>query len=667
MSSLYRACDIQLALDEDGQPCPVVYVDKVDVDKGEIHLVKELTYEGIMARRVIFHGVTLLDAIDEGPSATTPSNELTKLRLQLLTERAQIHIQRQVTFTSSGTLFDDITSTVVDQDFLNEHSSGKFSEDEKFALLLNLSDPRAWGVDDMSDVLKCPDYRIVEPEDIVLGVPAVEPVVQAAASPPGSPCPPIDAPPTIAQAGDTSSALIPTGPTRGTKRATPEDVSDALKGPWKYPRFDFDHLRPRPVNEESTAATDGSENGEFDWYNDDPPSGNPYEPCVWVETQTKEFAPQTVKRRVQIGSLFAEPFELTMKNLSCNPTGRPLPEMRSVDEWARKRGWKPTTAPFPHQSSYVKPYTGPNWYFDRPGNEVSAGACSWMNPGVKRSTPDDEEENESERPPKRQREVPTATTAQQDAQRAPPATTRRSPRPVAGPHRRHMPVGWKGPAAPSSASSAASARNNSSAASTSGSISPASTHAPPSAGPSNSARSSSSSSNSTDSTTRSTASASSGPSNPTTSASPTPKSISSSTFTPIDAAAEFLGSNLYFPPAIRRLITPPTDPGHVNLGLDDPRSGTCSICGRHMRHGLGDLSRHILSHIRWPSDGADERGGLWRCNGCTRGFSRVDSLERHCVKYRHSGQVGPQCRDEMLVKTPSGTWQLVHFEVLDDD
>ncbi|KAL1745348.1 hypothetical protein HDZ31DRAFT_73586 [Schizophyllum fasciatum] len=133
------------------------------------------------------------------------------------------------------------------------------------------------------------------------------------------------------------------------------------------------------------------------------------------------------------------------------------------------------------------------------------------------------------------------------------------------------------------------------------------------------------------------------------------------TFTPLDAASKYLGSNVSFPDPIRRLITPPSAPGHVNIGLDDHRSSRCSICGKFCPHGLGDLSRHVLTHIRFGAAGDVGVAKLWRC-GCGKELAREDSLKRHRKLLSHSGggQVAVQS-DTMLVQTPQGSWASVNL------
>lgn len=126
-------------------------------------------------------------------------------------------------------------------------------------------------------------------------------------------------------------------------------------------------------------------------------------------------------------------------------------------------------------------------------------------------------------------------------------------------------------------------------------------------------------------------------------------------FKPIDAAAAIIGSNCKFPSAVRRLITPVDAPNHINLGLDGARPGAkkpaCSICGLQTT-GTGNLSRHVLTHIRWLSDGTGdmERGGLWRCDheACELGYARKDSLKRHLETQRdHTGSLEAQCQPEV--------------------
>ncbi|TRM70329.1 hypothetical protein BD626DRAFT_533633 [Schizophyllum amplum] len=154
---------------------------------------------------------------------------------------------------------------------------------------------------------------------------------------------------------------------------------------------------------------------------------------------------------------------------------------------------------------------------------------------------------------------------------------------------------------------------------------------------------------------------------------PSPDAIPGLDPTPATAAVPaepLLGSDLDLPPAIQRRIRAPGMRGHVNLGTDNsPHYGACSICNEKT-YGAADISRHILKHFRWASDGCKpggSNGGLFHCAQCGRGFSGVERLRSHFKKFGHTGDVKPVCRKEMLVQTPGWGWMHVNFEIHADD
>ena len=114
-----------------------------------------------------------------------------------------------------------------------------------------------------------------------------------------------------------------------------------------------------------------------------------------------------------------------------------------------------------------------------------------------------------------------------------------------------------------------------------------------------------------------------------------------SNFTPKDAVAEYLGTNAWLPSSVRRLVTPPHAPGHVNLGLDNAYykcpPPACSVCNKQKRN-TGDLTRHILSHIVW----GDKR--VNQCRSCPVSYARKDALTRH-LRHNpgHRGQYDALC------------------------
>ena len=100
MSSLFLPRDSVPIRNDDGSLAKV-YVADVDVDSGEILVSSNPTTTSIMARQVMFHKTYLLEVIEENVADIGPTCELLRLRLQLLTERAKAHIQRQSSYASA--------------------------------------------------------------------------------------------------------------------------------------------------------------------------------------------------------------------------------------------------------------------------------------------------------------------------------------------------------------------------------------------------------------------------------------------------------------------------------------------------------------------------------------------------------------------------------------
>ncbi|KAI4517421.1 hypothetical protein K525DRAFT_367850, partial [Schizophyllum commune Loenen D] len=100
MSSLFLPRDSVPKRNDDGS-LAVVYVADVDVDAGKILVIPNPTTTSIMARQVMFHKTYLLELIEENVADIGPTCEILRLRLQILTERAKAHIQRQSSYASA--------------------------------------------------------------------------------------------------------------------------------------------------------------------------------------------------------------------------------------------------------------------------------------------------------------------------------------------------------------------------------------------------------------------------------------------------------------------------------------------------------------------------------------------------------------------------------------
>ncbi|KAI4516990.1 hypothetical protein K525DRAFT_274048, partial [Schizophyllum commune Loenen D] len=100
MSSLFLPRDSVPKRNDDGS-LATVYVADVDVDAGEILVSPNPTTTSIMARQVMFHKNYILEVIEDNHADIGPTCELLRLRLQLLTERAKAHIQRQSSYASA--------------------------------------------------------------------------------------------------------------------------------------------------------------------------------------------------------------------------------------------------------------------------------------------------------------------------------------------------------------------------------------------------------------------------------------------------------------------------------------------------------------------------------------------------------------------------------------
>ncbi|KAI5889032.1 uncharacterized protein SCHCODRAFT_02750661 [Schizophyllum commune H4-8] len=215
MSGFFLQNDSEPDFNEDGSPV-TVFVDDVDIGKGEVYLAPRLSPSSIMARSVIFHNHRLLELIDE--KGLSPACEILMLRLQQLTDRAKAHIQRQLTYASNCKLYLDALNSgdaVTTQDIFNgrildEHTSAMC------ACFLTMSDPHAWGVESMADIMKPIDYRIVYPE-----VPAAPTTA-----------------PTVIAPDATGSASLSCPTSRGSKRSASGKPSAAAHSHRKRSHFD---------------------------------------------------------------------------------------------------------------------------------------------------------------------------------------------------------------------------------------------------------------------------------------------------------------------------------------------------------------------------------------------------------------------------------------------
>ncbi|KAL1701250.1 hypothetical protein EV121DRAFT_282760 [Schizophyllum commune] len=150
MSSLFLPRDSVPKRNVDGS-LAVVYVADVDVDAGEILVSPNPTTPSVMARQVMFHKTYLLKVIEENVADISPTCELLRLRLQLLTERAKAHIQRQSSYASAHAAYVSALNGSYTNG-LNILDQREFDDESK---------PHAWGVESMTDIMKPINYHVV--------------------------------------------------------------------------------------------------------------------------------------------------------------------------------------------------------------------------------------------------------------------------------------------------------------------------------------------------------------------------------------------------------------------------------------------------------------------------------------------------------------------------
>ncbi|KAL1700269.1 hypothetical protein EV121DRAFT_214509 [Schizophyllum commune] len=603
MSSLFLPRDSVSKRNDDGS-LATVYVADVDVDSGEILVVPNPITTSIMARQVMFHKTHLLDVIEENTADISPACELLRLRLQILTERAKAHIQRQSSYASAHEAYVSALSSSYAYG-LNILDQRDFDDESK---------PHAWGVECMTDIIKPINYHVVF-------APAIATTATTTT--------------TTASTSETSSAAsVAASPSRGTKRAASDAPSASVYSLPKRARLASDlstsndgnlpHRTTTYAAYYSDPSTKAKKRSRSDSDEEDRAAdadGN--DRAAYADEDVR--AP---KRARELSATVLTPLPLDDDDFSDadaegeedeDYTPAITPEVALAHDAARP--------------SFVAPWT------NRESNPV-AGCGPRATQGLKtlclpiachtalpRQADVDEPLSDTE---DLAADDPASDDDDSGSIYEPPS---RSPTPM-----------------PSRSSRRLRSRN-----------------AKPYDRPSTTTkpRPSTKKFKSRASTSRSTSSRASS-----SSSSSTPKRK----FKPIDAAAAIIGSNCKFPAAVRRLITPVDAPNHINLGLDNARPGAkkpaCSICG-HATTGTGNLSRHVLTHIRWLSDGTGdmERGGLWRCDheDCELGYARKDSLKRHLETQRdHTGSLEAQCQPEMLVGYGEH-WQIVKFDVRADD
>ncbi|KAL1749885.1 hypothetical protein FB107DRAFT_252506 [Schizophyllum commune] len=150
MSSLFLPSDSVPNRNDDGSLAKV-YVADVDVDSGEIFVIPNPTNTSIMARQVIFYKTHLLEVIEENTVDIGPTCELLRLRLQILTERAKAHIQRQSSYASAHAAYVSALNGSYAYG-LNILDQREFDDESK---------PHAWGVECMTDIMKPINYHVV--------------------------------------------------------------------------------------------------------------------------------------------------------------------------------------------------------------------------------------------------------------------------------------------------------------------------------------------------------------------------------------------------------------------------------------------------------------------------------------------------------------------------
>ncbi|KAL1749891.1 hypothetical protein FB107DRAFT_224790 [Schizophyllum commune] len=582
MSSLFLTPDLVPNRNDDGS-LAVVYVADVDVDAGEILVSPNPTTPSIMARQVMFNNSYLLEVIEENVADIGPACEILRLRLQLLTERAKAHIQRQLSYASAHAAYVSALNGSYTNG-LNILDQRDFDDESK---------PHAWGVECMTDIMKPINYHVVF-------APATTTTT------------------TTATTSETSAAAsVAASLARGTKRAASDAPSASADSLSKRARLDSDLSTSSDGNLPHLTAS-------YTTYYSDPSTkakkrsrSDPDEEDRAADADEDVRAP---KRAHELSETVLTPLSLDDDDVSdADAEGEDDEDYTPAitPEVARPVPATPSTTHESHSVAGCGPRATQS--LKRPCLPMACHTALPRLADVGEPLSDTEDLAADD---------PASDDDDSVSVYEPPS---RSPTPV-----------------PSRSSRRLRSRNAKPY------DRPSTTTKPPA---------STKKSRSRTSTSRSTSSRAS-------SCSSTPKRK----FKPIDAAAAIIGSNCKFPTAVRRLITPVDAPGHINLGLDNARPGAkkpaCSICGHHTT-GTGNLSRHVLTHIRWLSDGTGdiERGGLWRCDheDCELGYARKDSLKRHLETQRdHTGSLEAQCQPEMLVGYGE-CWQIVKFDVRADD
>ncbi|KAL1675958.1 hypothetical protein EV122DRAFT_253585 [Schizophyllum commune] len=580
MSSLFLPRDSVPKRNDDGS-LATVYVADVDVDAGKILVMPNHTPTSIMARPVMFHNNYLLEVIEENAADIGPACEILRLRLQILTERAKAHIQRQSSYASAHAAYVSALNGSYAYG-LNILDQRDFDDESK---------PHAWGVECMTDIMKPINYHVVF-------APATTTT-------------------TTTTSENFSAAPVASSLSRGTKRAASDEPSASADSLSKRARLDSDlpgsndgnlpHLTTTHTTYYSDPSTKAKKRSRSDSDEEDRTSKRARESSDTTPPLSATILIPLPLDDDDLSDADAEGEEDEDYTHAITPeVTRPIPAVPSTTHKSH-----PVAGCGPRATQGLKRLCLPM-------------ACHTALP---RHADVDEPLADAEDLPAD--DEPASDDDDSVSVYEPPS---RSPTPL-----------------PSRSSRRLRSRN-----------------AKPYDRPSTTTkpRASTKKSKSRTSTSRSTSSRASS------SSSSTPKRK----FKPIDAAAAIIGSNCKFPTAVRRLITPADAPNHINLGLDNARPGAkkpaCSICG-HQTTGTGNLSRHVLTHIRWLADGTGdmERGGLWRCDheDCELGYARKDSLKRHLETQRdHTGSLEAQCQPEMLVGYGEH-WQIVKFDVRADD
>ncbi|KAL1693153.1 hypothetical protein GGG16DRAFT_111379 [Schizophyllum commune] len=558
MSSLFPKNDSMPVLNEDGS-LAMVYVVDVDLGTGEVSLAPQFSSSSIMARSVTFHTHRLLEPIIE--NGLGPTCEILVLRLKLLTERAKAHIQRQLTYASNCKLYldalnsgDAVTSQdILDGRVLDEHANAMC------ACFLTISDPHAWGVESMSDIMKPIDYRIVHPET--------------------------SASTTIASEASSSAALR-RRISRGIKHPASSGPSFAANSHRK--RSHFDSISYAIVDAGSAHLSTAYATYYFD-------PDTKHKKRARSDTDDDDRAS---KRQRELSDAVSTPF-------SCDD------DLSDADaDGEEDDGYSLALTP-----EVICPSSTPDVASPSPALSIHEPhpvvGCGRRTTGIKMpalplschiSLPLHQAAVDE---PLSDDDTPAADEPASDDDAGsvyePPS---RSPTPLPRRNARRSRLSKTPYDRPSTTKSRATTKKSKSRASTS------------------------------------------------TSASSTSRASSSraSRVVPKDAAAGVIGTNVDIHPVLRRIITPVSAPGHINLGFDnaDPESEksrvACSICSDAVCNGVCDLSRHILKHLKW---GAKKSNGPYHCLTCHRpkSYARKDSFERHLKNSRHKGWDDTECSE----------------------